>query len=174
VAITLRFGLVIQLPAYLFFGCVAVTLALIDADVRRLPDSIVLSAYVVAPLLLMPAGAAQGDVYQAVRGGLGILALWSIYFALQLAGPNAITSGDVKLAGLLGLFLGWISWGALLVGIVIGLLIGGGVGMRMSVAGPKHSTMQVAYGPCMIGGAASALFIAAPVLSWYGALVGAA
>ena len=172
VAITLRFGLAPELPAYLFFACVAVTLALIDADVRRLPDSIILGAYVIAPLLLMPAGAARGDTYEAVRAGLGIVALWSIYFALQLAGPQAITSGDVKLAGLLGLFLGWISWGALLFGIVIGLLIGGGVGIARSVAGPRHTAVHIAYGPCMIGGAATALFVTAPVLSWYGALIG--
>ena len=172
VAMTLRFGLTPELPAYLFFACVAVTLALIDADVRRLPDSIILSAYVIAPLLLMPAGAAHGDTYQAVRAGLGILALASIYFALQLAGPHTITVSDVKLAGLLGLFLGWISWGALLVGIVVGLVIGGAMSISRSVAGPKHTAIQVAYGPCMIGGAASALFISAPLLSWYGALIG--
>ena len=172
VAVTLRFGLVPELPAYLFFACIAVTLGLIDAEVRRLPDSIVLTAYLIASLLLMPAGAAHGSAYQAVRGGLGIVALWSIYFALQLAGPQAITSGDVKLAGLLGLFLGWLSWGALLVGIVIGLMIGGVVGIARSIAGPRHTAAPVAYGPCMIGGAATALFVTAPVLGWYGALIG--
>ena len=172
VAITLRFGLAPELPAYLFFVCIAVTLGVIDADVRRLPDSIILTAYLLASLLLMPAGAAQGDVYPAVRAVLGVVALWSIYFALQLAGPQAITSGDVKLAGLLGLFLGWLSWGALLVGIVIGLVIGGVVGIARSMAGPRHTTIRVAYGPCMIGGAATALFVTAPVLGWYGALIG--
>ena len=33
--------------------------------------------------------------------------------------------------------------------------------------------MCVAYGPCMIGGATGAVFAAAPVLSWYGELIGA-
>lgn len=172
VALTLRFGMVAELPAYLFFACVAVTLALIDADVRRLPDTIVLPAYVVGTLLLMPASASHDNTFVAVRAALGVLAFVSVYLALQLAGPTVINSGDVKLAGLLGLFLGWLSWGALLVGIVIGLLVGGAAGMRMSLLGPKHSALQVAYGPCMIGGAATAVFVTAPLLSWYGALIG--
>ena len=62
VAITLRFGLSAQLPAYLYLAAVGVTLAMIDFDVRRLPDSIVLPSYVVSVLLLMPAGAVDRRV----------------------------------------------------------------------------------------------------------------
>jgi leader peptidase (prepilin peptidase)/N-methyltransferase len=174
VAITLRFGLTAELPAYLFFAAVAITLALIDLDLRRLPDTIVLPAYVIAALMLMPAGAASGDWHPALRAVLGMLALSAVYFALQVASPNVFTSGDVKLAGLLGLYLGWISWGAILIGAVVGLAVGVLAATTLSVIRPKRAAIAVAYGPCMIAGAATALFVTVPVLGWYASLLGAA
>jgi leader peptidase (prepilin peptidase)/N-methyltransferase len=174
VAITMRFGLTAQLPAYLFFAAVAITLALIDLDLRRLPDTIVLPAYIVAALMLMPAGAASGDWHPAVRAVLGMLALSAVYFALEVASPNVFTSGDVKLAGLLGLYLGWTSWGAILIGTVVGPVVGVLTVTTMTVVRPKRATIAVAYGPCMIAGAATALFTTVPVLDWYATLLGAA
>ena len=47
VAITLRFGLSLQLPAYLYLGAVGITLLMIGVDLRQLPNSIVLPSYVV-------------------------------------------------------------------------------------------------------------------------------
>jgi leader peptidase (prepilin peptidase)/N-methyltransferase len=174
VAITLRFGLSAELPAYLFFAAVAITLGLIDVDLRKLPDTIVVPAFVVAILLLLPAAAASGDLHAITRGLIGAVTLSAIYFALQIAAPSTFTSGDVKLAGLLGLYLGWLSWGAILIGAVAGLVVGGISATAVGRFGPKHRTLALAYGPCMIAGAASALFVTVPLLTWYGALVGAA
>ena len=119
-----------QLPAYLYLAAIGVTLAMIDFDVRRLPDSIVLPSYVVSVLLLMPAGAVTGDWWVAARALLGMAALWIIYFVLALAYPNGMGFGDVKLAGLLGLYLGWLGWGALLIGGFGAFVIGGLGGTR--------------------------------------------
>jgi leader peptidase (prepilin peptidase)/N-methyltransferase len=174
VAITLRFGFSIDLPAYLFFAAVAITLALIDLDLRKLPDTIVLPAYIVASLLLIPSGAAAADWHPAARAAIGIAALSAVYFALLVACPKGFTSGDIKLAGLLGLYLGWMSWGAILIGAVVGLVVGGLTAMTCSVIRPKRTVIAVAYGPCMIAGAATALFVTVPVLGWYVSLLGAA
>ncbi|MCW2596116.1 MAG: putative prepilin peptidase [Jatrophihabitans sp.] len=170
-AIALHFGLTLQLPAYLYFASIAVALAMISFDVRRLPDSIVLPSYVISVLLLMPAGAVQSDLWAGERGLIGMVGLLTLYFALALAYPNGLSFGDVKLAGLLGLYLGWLSWGALLVG-VFGSFVIAGIGGAAAIATKRGArNMAVPVGPCLIAAALISVFVTAPVTGWYGSLL---
>lgn len=170
-AITLRFGISIELPAYLYLVAIAVTLAMIDFDVRELPDSIVLPSYIVGVLLLMPAGAVSGDLNAAERGLAGMAAMFVLYFALALAYPNGLNLSEVKLAGLLGLYLGYLSWAALLFGAFGGFLIVVVSGSTTKSITRARRNLAVPVGPCLIGASILALFLTAPVTGWYGSLM---
>ena len=163
VAITARFGLSAQLPAFLYLAAIGVTLAMIDFDVRRLPDSIVLPSYVIGVLLLMPAGAVTGEWWVAMRALLGMAALWSMYFVLALVYPSGMGFGDVKLAGVLGLYLGWLGWDALLIGGFGAFVLGGLSGTALIVSGRATRTTAIPFGPSMIAAAVLAVFLAVPV-----------
>jgi leader peptidase (prepilin peptidase)/N-methyltransferase len=171
VAITLGFGVTPQLPAYLYLAAVAVALAMIDFDVRRLPDSIVLPSYVVSALLLMPAGAVDADWRAGVRALAGMAALLALFFVLALAYPNGLGFGVVKLAGLLGMYLGWLSWSALFLTAVGSFAIAAATGT--AAVATRHATREIAVpiGPCLVAAAVLALFFAAPLASWYGSLL---
>lgn len=171
IGITLHFGLSAQLPAYLYLAAIGVTLAMIDFDVRRLPDSIVLPSYVVSVLLLMPAGAVTGEWWVATRSLLGMVALWTIYFLLALAYPKGMGFGDVKLAGVLGLYLGWLGWDALLIGGFGAFLIGGLGGGALVVTGRANRSTAIPFGPSMIAAAVGAVFLAVPITNWYVGMV---
>ena len=171
VAITLRFGLSVELPAYLYLAAVGITLLMIDVDLRQLPNSIVLPSYVVGVLLLMPAGAVHGDWSQTVRALTGMAALWAIYFALAIAYPLGMSFSDANLAGLLGLYLGWLSWGALLIGAFGAFLIGGVGGVALLATGRTDRRSVVPFGACLILAAALALFLAVPLTRWYGSIL---
>jgi leader peptidase (prepilin peptidase)/N-methyltransferase len=171
VAITMRFGLSAQLPAFLYLAAIGVTLAMIDFDVRRLPDSIVLPSYVIGVLLLMPAGAVTGEWWVATRALIGMAALWTIYFLLALAYPKGMGFGDVKLAGILGLYLGWLGWGALLIGGFGAFLIGGLGGSALIATGRASRSTAIPFGPSMIAAAVLAVFLAVPITNWYAAMV---
>ena len=171
VAITVHFGLSAQLPAYLYLAAVGITLLMIDVDLRQLPNSIVLPSYVVGVLLLMPAGAVDGDWSQAVRALAGMAALWAIYFALAIAYPLWMSFSDANLAGLLGLYLGWLSWGALLIGGFGAFLIGGVGGATLLATGRTDRKSAIPFGACLILAAAVALFLAVPVTRWYGSIL---
>jgi leader peptidase (prepilin peptidase)/N-methyltransferase len=175
-AITLRFGLTVQLPAYLLFGALAITLPMIDMDLRRLPDVLVGPAYVLAGLLLVPAAAASNDWHSLVRAASGMILLAGLYAGLRLAGPRHFAPTAAKLAGLIGIYLGWLSWAAVGVGGAIGLLAAAavvGATALIQRRDVRSETLVTACGPCLFAGAAVAVFATVPLVGLYSSFAGA-
>src|ERR687890_389087 len=75
VAVTARLGVTAALPAYLYLAAVGVALAVIDLDVLRLPDRIVLPSYAIGGLLLLVAVVAGGEAGAAWRAVAAAAAL---------------------------------------------------------------------------------------------------
>jgi len=116
-----RLGQTFSLLPYSYLAAVLVPLTVVDLAERRLPNVVVLPSYFVL-------GAAFGvnAVFESSHGDLvrslaGMVVLAAAYFALAMA-TDGLGAGDVKLAGLLGLALGWWSWTALLTGTFLGWL----------------------------------------------------
>jgi leader peptidase (prepilin peptidase)/N-methyltransferase len=164
VALTIRFGAAAELPAFLYFGASAIVFALIDWDEKYLPTSVVLPSYVTAVLLLMPAGAVNADGSRTTRAFLAMGMLVLVYLALVAVSPGATGRGYISLAGLLGLYLGWLSWGALLLGAVGGLFLSA-LAERLSTPLTRGSRVQLSIplGTCMAVGAVLAVFLVGPV-----------
>jgi leader peptidase (prepilin peptidase) / N-methyltransferase len=168
----LRFGLAWELPAYLYLAAIAVALALIDVDVHRLPNAIVLPSYPVAAVLLLLPAVVEGrwdDVLGAAAGGV---ILFAFYFLLAFIYPAGMGFGDVKLAGVLGAYLGWLSWGALGVGAFLGFLLGGVLGALLMAVGRAGRKSKIPFGPFMLAGALIAIFAADPLVELYTGLFG--
>ena len=169
-AVTARFGFSWELAAYLYLAAISVALAMIDLDVMRLPDKIVLPSYAVALVLLAPAVIADRSWAGAARGLIAAVLLYAFYWFLAVL-PGGMGGGDVKLAPLLGLYLGWLGWGSVAVGAFAGFLLGGVFGallMAMKLATRKS---RIPFGPYMLAGAFLAVFAAAPIAGWYSALL---
>jgi leader peptidase (prepilin peptidase)/N-methyltransferase len=167
VAITLRFGLSPELPAYLYLGAVSLVLALIDLDVRRLPNPIVLPSYVVGAALLALPAVLDADWTSAGRALLAMAALFAVFFAIAATYRGGMGLGDVKLAGVLGLYLGWLGWSSVVIGAFSGFLFGGLVGVALLVARRASRRTAIPFGPFMLAGALTAVFLAEPIASWY-------
>ncbi|MDX6274868.1 MAG: leader peptidase (prepilin peptidase) / N-methyltransferase [Frankiales bacterium] len=148
-----------ELPAFLYLAAIAVALAMIDIDTRRLPNAIVLPSYGVAAVLLTAAATAQGDWGRLGRAGLGAVVLFGFYFLLVLVYPKGMGFGDVKLAGVLGLYLGWLGWGALTVGAFLAFLLGGVLGAALMAVGKAGRKTAIPFGPWMLAGALIAVFV---------------
>jgi leader peptidase (prepilin peptidase)/N-methyltransferase len=170
-ALTIRFGVSFELPAYLYLVTVGVALTMMDFDLRRLPDAIILPSYVVTVVLLMPAGAASANWYAGVRALTGMIALLVLYFALALAYPNGLGFGDVKLAGLVGLYLGWLSWNALFLTAIGSLLIACVGGATVQLTRQAAGAVAVRITPCLVSAAVLAVFLTAPISNWYASLL---
>lgn len=145
-----------RLPALLYLAALTVALALIDLDVRRLPDAIVLPAYPVAVALLVlasanPGGAPGWSALVRAAAGAAILAL--AYALMWVAYPRGMGLGDVKLAGVLGLYLGWTGWGALAIGAFAAFVLGGLFSIGLMVLGRAGRKSKIPFGPWMLAGA---------------------
>ncbi|GAA4417759.1 prepilin peptidase [Actinokineospora soli] len=146
-------GLLPALPAYLYFGAVAVALSLIDLEFRRLPNAIVVPSAVVLAVLLAVAAGVGGDWWALGRAGIGAAALFGFYAALAVLYPAGMGWGDVKTAGLIGGVLGFLSWSALIVGGFAGFVVGALVGVAVLAAGRGGRKTAIPFGPSMLAGA---------------------
>lgn len=155
VAVTWRFldtpGLI---PACLYLAAIGVALALIDLDLHRLPDAIVLPSYPVLAALLALASWAEHDWAALLRALIGGAVLLAFYAVLAVAWPGGMGWGDVKLAGLLGAALGWLGWGALVVGAFGAFLLGGLFSIGLMALRRAGRRTGIPFGPWMILGAA--------------------
>lgn len=140
------------LPALLYWAAIGIALTLIDLDHHRLPNVIVLPSYVVTAVLLVFASAVTGEWDRLIFAAIGCAALYAIYWVLAVAYPGGMGFGDVKLAGSLGMLLGWIGWSALLVGAFGAFLLGGLVGALLMIGQRATRKSRIPFGPYMILG----------------------
>lgn len=162
------------LPAVLYFVAISIALALIDIDVRRLPDAIVLPSYPVALVLLAfaswnPGGAS--DWHAFVRALVGAASMFLVYLALVIAYPPGMGFGDVKLAGVIGLILGWFGWSALAIGWFAAFLLGGTFSVGLLLTGRAGRKSGIPFGPWMLIGAGVGIVYGNSIWGWYGSFL---
>ncbi len=162
----------LELIAYLYLAAISVALAVIDLDVRRLPDSIVLPSYAVAAVLLGGADVLRADLGALLLVVIGGAGSFLFYYALRLAKPGGMGFGDVKLAGVLGMFLGQAGLAQLMVGSFASFVLGGVAGIALIVAGRSTRKSSIPFGPWMLGGAWIGILAGAPLATAYLQLIG--
>lgn len=162
------------LVAFLFLAAVSVALALIDIDTHTLPNRITVPSFLVGVVLLATASAFSSDSGAFVRAAIGSAVLFFAYAALAFAYPGGMGHGDVKLAGVLGLFLGYLGWSQLIVGAFGAFLLGGLFSLVMLALRKANRKSGIPFGPWMLGGAWLGVFIGEPLSHGYLALFGLA
>jgi leader peptidase (prepilin peptidase)/N-methyltransferase len=167
-AFAVRFGPHAALPAFLYLAAVGIALAMIDLDLQRLPDKLTLPSYPVALALLGIAAGAQGAGWPYAWALIGMAALFGFYATLWFVYPAGMGLGDVKLSGVLGLYLGWLSWRALVVGAGSAFLVGAVVSILvLAIRGEGGRKTKVPFGPFMLLGVLIAVFAADPIAHGY-------
>jgi len=158
---------VFVLVAYLYLAAIAVALALIDIDVRKLPNVIVLPSYLVGAVLFTAAAFLTADFGSLLRAGIAMAALALAYFLMVLVYPGGMGMGDVKLAGVIGLYLGWAGWGPVFVGALAAFVLGGVFGIVLMATGRATRKTGIPFGPWMLVGASFGILFGSGVLDAY-------
>jgi leader peptidase (prepilin peptidase)/N-methyltransferase len=134
--------------------------ALIDLEHRIIPNRITALGAVLAVgigLALDPGGEPQRLIAGAGAGGFLLLA--------ALAYPGGMGMGDVKLAGMMGLFLGVAVAPAILIALIAGVLLGIAVIARKGAQEGRKTA--VPFGPFLALGALSAIFAGQRIVDFY-------
>jgi leader peptidase (prepilin peptidase)/N-methyltransferase len=157
VLVTLRFAGSWALPAFLVLGAAGVLLALIDLAHRLLPDRVVLPALGAGAGLLLIAAALDGDWAGLARAYAAAALLFAVFLVLALLAPAGLAMGDVKLAAVLGLCLGWVSWRAVVLGGAAGFVVQAVAALVLLAARRVGRKGELPFGPSMLVGALVAL-----------------
>ncbi|HEX4401905.1 MAG TPA: prepilin peptidase [Galbitalea sp.] len=160
------------LAAFLYLAAVSVALAAIDLDLKRLPDRIVLPSIVVGALLLAIATIGSSDWWMMGRALIGGAALFLFYFLIVIVYPRGMGFGDVKLAALLGLYLGWLGWGPLVVGAFAAFLAGGLFSIGLVIFRKASRKTAIPFGPWMLLGAWIGILFGTNISAGYLAIFG--
>lgn len=134
-------------------------LSWIDLRTHRLPNRIVFQAYAVSSVLLVAAALAGLDAGVVWRVPAGGALLWAFYFIVRFTYPAGMGFGDVKLAGVLGMYLGYLGLEYLLWGTFAAFLLGGAYGVLLMVLRRGSLKTNIPFGPFMIAGTWVALLL---------------
>ena len=152
-AVGLRFGWSADLPAWVWFAAVGLLLSVIDLRERLIPNRVLVPGIAVTAALLTLAAAVDDDwsaLGRAVAGGaVGFLVL----LVMALLAPAGLGMGDVKLAALLGLVLGWLGWSAVLLGLFLGFVFQAVTALVLLAVGRAGRRTELPFGPALVAGA---------------------
>jgi leader peptidase (prepilin peptidase)/N-methyltransferase len=149
-----------ELPADLALAAGFVALAVVDVRVQLLPRRIVwpLAGLALALFGLAAAGGGDGDaLLRAVACAAGA---YLVFAVLHLLNPG-LAAGDVTLAAVLGLGLGWGSVRAVLVGLAAGMILAAVFAVVALALRRVRTDTALSYGPFLVAGALLVL-LAAP------------
>ncbi|PKV95537.1 MULTISPECIES: prepilin peptidase [Amycolatopsis] len=149
-ALAYRFGQSLELLAYSSLGGFGIPLATVDLIARKLPNMLLGGATGVLGIALGADAALNahgGDLTRAaIAAAIALVAHGALYAAGMIGG------GDLKLAGLLGAALGWISWEATWLGLSAGWLLGGITIGVARIVKSRGAIRDIPLGPFLLAG----------------------
>ena len=159
-AVVLRFGADSDVWLPLVFVTALVPITFIDLDRQIIPDKITGPAAVLGAVLVVVTR--TDDIAEHV---IAALAAFAFLFAAAWIYPKGMGVGDVKLAFVMGMFLGREVAPAMMIAFLSGSLVGLGIMAKKGVAAGRKT--KVPFGPFLAFGSVVALFVGAEIVDWY-------
>ena len=166
VAMGFRFGADVALIAFCILSAALVALTWIDLHEFRLPREITYVAFGLSAPVLVVAALVNDEpdrIWQAFLGAAIALATMGVIY---LASRGGMGDGDVRLAPLLGLHLGYLNPGIVPVGLFLGFLLGAAVGVALMAFGGGGRKTAVPFGPFLAAGTLLAVFIGQDIVDF--------
>lgn len=152
-----------DLAAHLVVVASFVALSLIDLDTKRLPDVIVLPAFAATTVLLAVAALVDDRWPDLGRAGLGAAIGLGLLGLIHLVAPRGLGFGDVKLAGVCGLLLGWHGLADVVLGLYGGFVLGAVVGGALIALGRARFGRSIPFGPFLAAATLLTALVGGPV-----------
>lgn len=162
-ALYARFGPGAAFAIYYLFACALVVITFIDLDYQIIPDRISLGGIVVGLALVYWLPVSYKDALIGLAAGAGslLLIIYGYYFLTKRQGMGG---GDVKLLGMIGVFIGWQG---VAFTIFTASLVGSVVGLAWIAVQGKDMKAAIPFGPFLSLGALTYLFWGEALIAWY-------
>lgn len=147
------------LPAHLWFVAVTTVLVVTDIDEKLIPNRILYPGTAVAFALLAAGAAAEGRVSDLGPAAIAAAGYFGVLLVVAIVARGGFGMGDVKLAVLLGGFLGFWGWETLATGVLLTGILGGLPAVYLLITRRATRGHEIPYGPPMILGAWLALIM---------------
>lgn len=160
-ATTAVVGLNWLLPAHLVFIALTTVLMVTDLDEKLLPNRVLYPGTATVVVLLAGGALAEGLLVPFRNGLIAGAVYFLLLFVVGMISPRGMGFGDVKMAFVIGLVLGFWNWRVLAQGLIYTGLIGGLPALYLLATRKASKGSEIPYGPAMILGAWIALFLGA-------------
>lgn len=166
--IVLRYDVTLESLKYIIFSSLLFAVALVDIEIKEIPDRFLIAAIVLflVTLPFSPAGAIDALI-NGLKGGF-LIALPLLGFVLladKVTRKETMGGGDIKLFFTVGLFLGLpLNLMNLILSCFLGVIFGilGHVGNKN-----KNDSPEIPFGPAIAVSTWLIIIFGAPLLSWY-------
>lgn len=162
--IYLIYGFSIQTLIYIVLASALIIVAFIDLNEQIVPDVISLPGIVIGLIIsfFVP-------YISFINSGLGVVAGGGIILIIGLVGSvifkkEAMGGGDVKLAAMIGAFLGWRY---IVISLFLGFFLGALAGIFLIISKIKSREDVVPFGPFIVLGSFITLLWGGKILRWY-------
>lgn len=164
----LKFEEPLEALAYAVFFFSLVILTVIDLEFKLLPNRVVFPTFIAGWALLAAAALSAGDGTPLGRAAVGAAIFGGLLLVVHVISPRGMGFGDVKLAFVLGTFLGYSGGpGVVLTGMFLSFLIGSLVGIVWMLVAGGGRKMQVPFGPFLAAGTVLGIFTGSYVVDLY-------
>ena len=160
-------GMSVGLAAWLILVVSGAVLGFIDARTKYLPSAIIWPSYLLVGLALLVGAAVSGEWDALLRAVIAGVVAFGAFGLLWLVFPAGVGFGDVRLAGLLGLALGWLGWSEVAAGIYLGFFLGAVIGVLLRMVKVLKRRELFPFGPFMLVGALLGLLAGQPLERLY-------
>ena len=154
-----KFGFSLEMFAYGLMIAMCIEQSIIDYTTHRLPRGVTFRAAIIGGPLLALAAINHDD-----NGRIGVMfasfIVTLVLFALLAAlSKGGIGGGDVRLAPVLAMFLGWLGASHVYIGLGSGFILGGIAAAGMLITRRASASTRIAFGPFLCIGAVIAVFV---------------
>jgi leader peptidase (prepilin peptidase)/N-methyltransferase len=158
------YGLSVQTLIYIILSSALIIIAFIDLNEQIVPDVISLPGIVIGFIIsfFVP-------YISFINSALGVLVGGGIILIIGMAGSvifkkEAMGGGDVKLAAMIGAFLGWRY---IIISLFLGFFLGALAGIFLIMSKIKSREDTVPFGPFIVLGSFITLLWGEKIISWY-------
>ena len=168
VVFALEFGADPALPAYLVLGAALVALVWIDIREFRLPREITYTALALGAASLAVAAFVDDDPARLGRAALGSVIALAVMVAVYLASRGGMGDGDVRLAPLLGWYLGDRGLALVPIGLFAGFVLGAVAGLGVIATGRGGRKTALPFGPFLAAGTVMTIIAGQDMIDRFG------